>query len=99
MSEVKESVRNTRIKQSDGELKVWYYKTKIVEVDRDGTITLDHGGWLTASTIRKMNQISDMFNLGYQVRRNAGELEVTYQGETQGTLENSISFQAVSYDA
>jgi hypothetical protein len=46
---------------------VIYAQTKIVEWKKDGKIKLNSDGWQTVTTKRKMNQTSQMFNLGFGV--------------------------------
>lgn len=57
----------TTIRRNDeGFYECVYHSTIIVKWNED-TIYLNHGGWMTATTKKKMNQISNQFNLGYQV--------------------------------
>lgn len=51
----------------DDVTRVTYHNTVIVEFDLNKTVTLDSGGWQTATTKTRMNQASSQFNLGYSV--------------------------------
>lgn len=57
------SKNNTKI---DGGV-VWLHQTAIVEVDDNMNITLNSGGWRTATTKTRMNQVANEWNLGFQV--------------------------------
>ena len=45
---------------------VRYHDTNVVTFNRDG-VRLNHGGYKTATTKRRMNQVSEAFNLGFKV--------------------------------
>ncbi len=52
---------------TNGMLTVVYHNTMVVEVAANGDITLDSGGWWTATTKLRMNQASHQFDLGFLV--------------------------------
>jgi hypothetical protein len=56
----------TRIIQLEDDTIVRYHDTDVVSFNRDG-ILLNHGGYKTATTKRRMNQVSEAFNLGFKV--------------------------------
>jgi hypothetical protein len=51
---------------------VRYHRTYVVRFN-EKTVVLDSGGWRTATTKRRMNQVSTAFNLGVNVWQNRGE--------------------------
>ena len=53
--------------------RVTYHATAVVTLDPYGTITLDSGGWRTATTKTRMNQTARAFNLPFSVSQRAGE--------------------------
>lgn len=71
----------TSITIIDGNITVKYHDTEVVTVN-NGKITLDSGGWWTASTKARMNQASRQFSLGFHVYQKAGKWFVVYNGET-----------------
>jgi len=73
--------------------RVVYHDTTVVEVDRD-RVTLRDGGWPTATTVRRMNQTSEDFGLGYRVIRHKGYMYCLYRGHTWliGTVKGSPDF-------
>lgn len=72
---------NTRIHKDNRSTDVVLYDTTIVSFDNN-TITLDHGGWKTATTKQRMNQASDEFDLGYYVYRDNYRWYVRFNGKT-----------------
>ena len=71
MSKRKTATKTTR--NPDGSIEVKYHSTTVVHVDKDGTITLNHGGWMTATTKARMNEAADEFGLGYSVYQEKGK--------------------------
>jgi len=69
----------TTIRKENNKTIVRYHNTDIVTIDwienyKDdpnpnmlGMITLNTGGWFTQTTKARMNQVSEVFNLGYRV--------------------------------
>ena len=49
-----------------------YHQTKVVVWD-DEKITLNSGGHMTATTKKRMNEVSEEYRLGYRVFQKAGE--------------------------
>ena len=70
---------NTRIHKDNRSTDVVLYNTTIVSFDNN-TITLDHGGWKTATTKQRMNQASDEYDLGYQVYQDNYNWYVNFKG-------------------
>lgn len=56
-----------------------YHQTAVVTWD-DSTIELDTGGYNTVTTRRRMNQVSNVYNLGYQINNVHKETIVTWRG-------------------
>lgn len=53
------------IREDDGSVTVRYHYTNIVNVTRDGVITLNSGGYHTSSTKARMNEIARLGQDGY----------------------------------
>lgn len=64
----------TLIVRQDGDVHTWrLYETDIVSVNRKTReITLNSGGYLTATTRARMNQISEICALGFRVYTHQG---------------------------
>jgi len=60
------SKRNTSGVRQSGRLDITLYNTKIVSFNTD-TVTLNSGGYKTSTTRRRMNEVSQEYNLGYRV--------------------------------
>ena len=56
----------TTVFKEDGWYKVVYHSTCIVKWN-EKHIVLDNGGYMTATTKKKMNQAANQFDLGFQV--------------------------------
>lgn len=56
----------TSIMVTNGRITVAYHQTIVVE-RVNGIITLDSGGWRTATTKTRMNQASNQYGLGFHV--------------------------------
>lgn len=61
----------TTIRTDAGVTRVRYHQTDVVQFTAD-VITLDSGGWRTATTKARMNQASHQFNLGFRVYQERG---------------------------
>ena len=70
---------NTKVLKRNGITEVWLYNTAIVVFDAN-SITLNHGGWKTATTKQRMNQASDEYDLGYQVYQDNYNWYVNFKG-------------------
>lgn len=64
--------RATSITRRAGKTFVRYHSTDVVVFD-DRAVTLDSGGWKTATTKARMNQASHEFGLGFSVYQDKGE--------------------------
>ena len=51
----------------DNVLSVVFHSTEVVKVVNNRYVTLDNGGWYTATSKKRMNQASFQFNLGFSV--------------------------------
>jgi len=70
----------TRVWQDDaGNIHVRYHETDVVSFNNEW-ITLRTDGYDTVTTRRRMNQVSDHFNLGFGVYRDRGTTWVNYGG-------------------
>ena len=58
--------KSTKIRTQGNKTIVRLYETDIVSFD-DESITLNHGGFKTPTTKRRMNQVSETFNLRFKV--------------------------------
>lgn len=65
-----------------GTIVVRYHETDVVVVRPNGRITLNTGGWKTATTRTRMNQASNQFSLGFHVYQRNYKWFVEYQGKT-----------------
>ncbi len=71
----------TTVNTSDGATRIVYHQTAVVRFDAD-TITLRDGGFLSATTKRRMNQASEAFSLGFRVWQKNFIWYVDWKGET-----------------
>ena len=72
---------NTKLCSNNGDMIVTYHNTQVV-IWNDKEITLNHGGYMTSTTKRRMNQASNQFELGYYVYQRNYKWFCDYQGET-----------------
>lgn len=73
--------RATSVQTRNGETNVVYHNTTVVSFDAD-KITLNTGGWKTVTTKTRMNQASNQFDLGYDVRQKDFNWFVDYKGRS-----------------
>lgn len=71
----------TSYEQSGDAIIFTLYHTPIVTVSKH-EIVLNHGGYRTVTTKRRMNEISEELMLGYAVGQSKGEWHVRYMGRT-----------------
>ena len=57
---------NTKVVENGNMTEVWLHGHKIVEFD-ENFAKLDACGWYTVTTKRRMNQVSEHFDLGFAV--------------------------------
>lgn len=69
----------TTVKVEQGVGRVTYHDTDVV-VWNEKIVTLNTGGWRTATTKARMNQTSNQFGLGYQVYQEKGEWYIWFPG-------------------
>jgi hypothetical protein len=72
--------------------RVIYHQTCVVQVTPDGMITLDSGGWRTATTKTRMNQAASQMRLGFNVQQKAGEWFV-YIGDVRRPFVDGMTWQ------
>ena len=90
--------KTTKARVND-RLIVTYQNTAVVQVLNNRYVTLDNGGWYTATSKRRMNQASNEYNLGYIVYqvdyewyvRIGDDVEPYYNGIVIDTEEGIIS--------
>lgn len=82
---------NTDVWQNNGRHYAKLYSTIIVEWDQ-ACLTLRHGGHKTLTTLRRMNQISDEYNLGFECHKRAGDFETVFHGQGTVWQGDSIEF-------
>jgi hypothetical protein len=74
------SKNNTVILEKNGIETVILYQTPIVKIG-EKTIELNTGGYNTATTRNRMNQVSNEKGLGFYVSSKAGKLTVSFNGK------------------
>jgi hypothetical protein len=77
----------TAIFSDDHYMMVVYHSTAIVKWN-SVEIILNSGGWLSATTKKKMNQASLQFNLGFSVYQKDFSWFVDYDGQTVPFVDN-----------
>jgi len=71
----------TSVEFEDDLTKVYYHSTPVVSFNPE-KIILDSGGWKTATTKKRMNQVAREFNLGdLGVWQKKGDWFVEYKGK------------------
>ncbi len=74
---------------------VTYHNANIVVWD-DDSIKLNTGGWFTATTKKRMNQVSREYSLGFHVYQKAHKWYVEYRGQVvsygNGEFSSSIHY-------
>jgi hypothetical protein len=85
--------RNTtvRSKMVNGELSVVYHSTEIVHIEK-GVVTLNTGGYFTATTKTRMNQTASQFGLGYRVSQKNFSWYLSYADKVIPFVDTVISF-------
>lgn len=71
---------HTAIVREGSATEIIYHGTKVVVFSKD-TITLNTGGYKTATTKRRMNEVSDTFALGFTVNQIKGQWIVGFKGQ------------------
>ena len=84
----------TSVACENGRITVPSHKTMVVDVTPEH-ITLDTGGWKTATTKLRMNQAAAQFNLGYTVYQQKGQWFVSYRGVTRRFDQDDIILERV----
>ena len=79
----------TAILNNQYELCVIYHNTMVLRLTkRDNIIELDNGGWITATTVLRMNQAARQYKLGFSVGRKKGVMSYSLWGN----MDKSIPF-------
>jgi hypothetical protein len=81
------TLRGTKV---SGELQ--YHDTVVAKWNEDA-IVLDNGGSFTPTTIRRMNQASNVFGLGYRVYRSSYEMYAEYKGKVYQFYANKVTLR------
>ena len=66
----------TKIRKDSDGTHVRYHHTDVVTIKKD-KIVLRHNGWKTVTTKNRMNQVSELYGLGYSTVKKYGDLYVT----------------------
>ena len=66
----------TKIRKDSDGTHVRYHYTDVVTVEKD-KIVLRHNGWATVTTKRRMNQVSELYGLGFYVSQKDFDWYVT----------------------
>jgi len=82
----------THVRSSGSAIVVRYHNTDVVKFTPK-TITLNAGGWKTATTKTRMNQASSQYGLGYTVTQKDYEWFVRYRGKTMKFKGNKLTFR------
>lgn len=79
----------TTVVREGTQTEIAYHGTKVVIFD-EHKITLNTGGYFTATTKTRMNEASDLFGLGFRVNQVKGYWIVTYGGKEYSFANNMI---------
>ena len=71
----------TTVLNKDNSIEVYYHDTMVVSVSGK-YLTLNNGGYYTATTKTRMNQTSNQYDLGYRVFQKNFDWFVDFEGET-----------------
>lgn len=71
----------TSVRSEDGFTCIKYHQTDVVQFN-DQFIILNNGGWLTTTTLKRMNQASKDFYLGFHVYQKNFTWFVNYLDKT-----------------
>jgi hypothetical protein len=77
----------TQIRTQDGYTIVQYWDTEVIKFN-DTEIILNSGGFLTNTTKTRINQTSNEYNLGFDVRQIKGDWFVFFKGDKLGFVDN-----------
>ena len=69
--------------------KICYHNTIVCEFDNK-KINLNTGGWFTSTTIKRMNQASKQFNLGFKVFQKDYSWYVQYNNKIYSFEQNKL---------
>ncbi len=83
---------NTSVRGDGRTMTVRFHNTDVVKFTPK-TITLNTGGWKTATTKTRMNQASSQFGLGYSVTQKDFSWFVIYKGKTMKFKGNTLTFR------
>ena len=87
---------NCAVTVAESFTKVEYYGTRIAIWD-DNRITLSNGGYQTASTKKRLNQVSDHFGLCFGVYSDKGVWFVQYCGQRFDFIDNrEVTFSRIA---
>lgn len=76
------SRNNTRIIKDEGKVIVMLHSTPVVTIDYDTSIvTYNTGGWNTATTFTRMQQVNNEYNLPYSCGRAKGTPHATRRSD------------------
>lgn len=76
------SRNNTKVTKDGRELSVRLYQTQIAHVDRrTGVVTLNHGGFITATTRGRITQFLNQYSIKASVGIKKGVMTVSRNGQ------------------
>ena len=88
----KVSRNNTRVHKWENGFAVELHGTKIVWCE-NGVLQLVSGGYRTATTKARMNQVSNQMELGYQVYSDKGDWYVDTPAKSKVPFEDGMKFK------
>jgi len=82
MTQLKKISRNNTATgtRPDGSRFVILHNTTVVDVAPSGTVRLNTGGWLTVTTMARMNQAAGEWDLDFRVSRAKGKFSAYRRG-------------------
>ena len=81
------SRNNTSVEQLGEYRVVTLHGTPIVKVHYRGAVTLTSGGWKTSTTKTRMNQVSNEWNLGFNVYQQDYQWYISIGGVSRGFID------------
>ena len=78
------SMTATTVMTMDGVFYMDYHSTRVASyAQKNGRVSLDTGGWKTATTKKRMNQFSRLFGLGFEVYQKDFEWFVSFPDDRE----------------
>ena len=86
------SKNNTKVEQLGEYRVVTLHGTPVVKVHSSGTVTLTSGGWRTATTKARINQVANEWGLGFRVHQDNYRWHVSLIDQQTGRLHKPRGF-------